>query len=95
MGGTAAAVGFITDRFSIAQSVAYFLSSICFVENIYNCYNPNHFGYLWFIACEFQFMILFSILLIVMTRTRMMIFFDSNVVLFYILSSTYSHKSFI
>lgn len=74
MGGTAAAVGFITDRFSIAQSVAYFLSSICFVENIYNYYNPNNFGYLWFIACEFQFMILFSILLIVMTRTRMMIF---------------------
>lgn len=72
-GGTAAITGFVIGVFSKEQSATYFFSAIMFWENIYNYYNPNYFGYLWFIACEFQFMLMFSFLLPFLKKNQIMI----------------------
>ena len=69
-GGTAACVGILTDRFTWEQGMAYFLTTAAFMQNIYNVYNPNNFGYAWFVACEFQFTVLFMLLMLYKNTAR-------------------------
>lgn len=48
---------------SNCDAVQWYLATVTYMQNFYNSIHPNAFGYTWFIACEVQFFIIFSVIL--------------------------------
>lgn len=63
LGGAAALFSLKYADFSLKERIWWFLSTSFFTGNLYNMVHGNSFGYVWFVACELQFCLLFAILL--------------------------------